>query len=90
MRKKSLTGVRRSARLPLLDYAARGIIRFWRAFVNTFFVPVRNELTGEVLVVEIASGYFADAQVSALQQVFKREGWRKATALRPDAADSRG
>ena len=51
-----------------------------------FLVPVRNELTGEVLVVEIASSYLVDAQVSALQQVFKREGWRKATALRPDPA----
>ncbi len=53
--------------------------------MRKYLIPVRNETTGEVKVVEILSGHDADAQVSALLQLFKQEGWRKATALRPEA-----
>lgn len=52
--------------------------------LHTYLVPVRNEDTGEVRIVEVLSGYAVDAQVEALQQLFKHEGWRKATALLPD------
>lgn len=48
-----------------------------------YFVPVRNEATGEVRIVEVVSSFGPDAQVEALQHVFKSEGWRKATALPP-------
>jgi hypothetical protein len=44
-------------------------------------VPVRNDDTGEVRVIEVSSAYEVDAQVEALQQLFKSEGWRKCTAL---------
>ena len=49
-----------------------------------FLVPVRNEHTGEVRVVEIASAYAADAQIEALYQVFRESRWNKATALLPE------
>jgi hypothetical protein len=54
--------------------------------LEPFFIPVRNELTGEVRVVEVAAEYFVDAQVVALQRLFQDEGWRKALALAPEAA----
>ena len=49
----------------------------------TFQIPVRNETTGEVRVVEVQSRHDADAQILALHLLFRQEGWRKATALRP-------
>ena len=52
--------------------------------METYHVPVRNEHTGEIRIVEILSGYVTDAQIEALQRLFKEEGWRKATALLPD------
>jgi hypothetical protein len=52
--------------------------------VYTYLIPVRNEYTGEVRVVEVQSAHDADAQIQALHQLFKQEGWRKATALRPE------
>lgn len=52
--------------------------------METYLVPVRNEFTGEIRVVEILSNYQADAQIEALQRLFKQEGWRKATALQPE------
>ncbi|MGI8826955.1 MAG: hypothetical protein ACR2JC_15185 [Chloroflexota bacterium] len=52
--------------------------------MNTYAVPVRNESTGEVRVVEVLAGYGPDAQVQALHTVFESEGWRRATALLPD------
>lgn len=59
----------------------------WHAKGSTmteFFVPVRNEFTGEVRVVPVLSDYHADAQVEALHTVFRTEGWSKATALLPE------
>lgn len=50
----------------------------------TFLIPVRNEHTGEIRLVEVESAHDADAQIVALHQLFKQEGWRKATALRPE------
>jgi hypothetical protein len=52
--------------------------------VERYLVPVRNEFTGELRVVEVLSEYSADAQVAALHELFKQEGWRKATALAPE------
>lgn len=52
--------------------------------LDTYHVPVRNDLTGEVRIIEVVSGYEEDAQIAALQQLFHGEGWRKATALRPE------
>jgi hypothetical protein len=52
--------------------------------VQSYRVPVRNEHTGEVRVVEICSGYGTDAQIEALQTLFRQEGWRKAVALQPE------
>ena len=48
-------------------------------------IPVRNDDTGEVRIVEVSSTYEVDAQVEALQQLFKRDGWRKCTALHAEA-----
>ena len=52
--------------------------------MDTYLIPVRNEHTGEVRTVEVQSGHDADAQIVALHQLFKQEGWRKATALPPE------
>lgn len=43
---------------------------------------MRNDDTGEVRVVEVSSLYEVDAQVEALQKLFKSDGWRRCTALR--------
>jgi hypothetical protein len=51
-------------------------------------VPVRNDDTGEVRVVEVSSAYEVDAQVEALQQLFKQDGWRKCTASRAESTVS--
>ena len=52
--------------------------------MHKYLIPVRNESTGEVRIVEVESGFHADAQIQALHQLFQQEGWRKATALRPE------
>jgi hypothetical protein len=54
--------------------------------LDVFTVPVRNEFTGEVRVIEVHEEYFRDAQVAALVQLFREEGWRKATALVPESS----
>ena len=46
-------------------------------------VVVRNEVTSEVRTVRISSFGPEDAQVEALVQLFKSQGWRKAVALAP-------
>lgn len=51
--------------------------------VDMYLVPVRNELTAEVRVVEVACCHPADAQVEALGRVFHELGWRKSCALVP-------
>lgn len=56
------------------------------ATMATYQIPVRNELTGEVRMVEVHTGHVVDAQIAALQRLFKEEGWRKATALFPEIA----
>lgn len=49
--------------------------------VFEYQIPVRNDDTGEIRIVEISSSYEVDAQVEAVQQLFKQDGWRKCTAL---------
>lgn len=51
--------------------------------MHSFQVPVRNEHTGEIRVIEILSGHETDAQIEALERLFREEGWRKAVALAP-------
>jgi hypothetical protein len=58
--------------------------------VHSYRVPVRNEHTGEIRVVEILSRYFADAQTEALELLFRQEGWRKAVAFQPEWSVSEG
>jgi hypothetical protein len=58
--------------------------------VHCYRVPVRNEHTGEVRIVEILSGYEVDAQLAALEELFRTEGWRKAVALRAEASFQEG
>lgn len=50
---------------------------------DTYLVPVRNELTTEVRVVEVDCCHPADAQVQALSLLFHQLGWRKSCALDP-------
>lgn len=57
--------------------------------METFYVPVLNELTQEFRIVEVLSTHGADAQVEALQRLFRLEGWRKATALIPNFVGGR-
>jgi hypothetical protein len=52
--------------------------------MRTFYVPVRNESTGETRILHVSSGYAADAQLLALHELFELEGWRKATACKPE------
>jgi UTP:GlnB (protein PII) uridylyltransferase len=52
--------------------------------VSTFTVCVKNEMTGEVRLIEVQCVYGPDAQVQALQRLFREEGWRKAVALMPE------
>jgi hypothetical protein len=47
-------------------------------------IPVRNDSTGEVRVVAVSSVFEVDAQVEALQQLFRSDGWHKCTAMRPE------
>lgn len=49
-------------------------------------VDVRNELTGEVEKVRLSCACSQDAQVNALLQLFKHQGWRKAVAAPPELA----
>jgi hypothetical protein len=52
--------------------------------VRTYDIQVRNETTGEVRVVAVESDFDVDAQVAALHRLFHEEGWRRATALKPE------
>ncbi len=52
--------------------------------MQKYLIPVQNETTGELRVVEVLSAYHTDAQVEALHQLFQQEGWRKARALKPE------
>ncbi len=56
--------------------------------MDSFQIPVRNERTGEIRLIGVAKSHEIDAQIEALQTVFKQEGWRKATALRAVEPDS--
>ena len=56
--------------------------------MEQYSVSVRNELTGEIRVLDVVSEYFADAQITALERMFKDEGWRKALALAPEEVRS--
>ena len=51
--------------------------------MRTFDIPVRNEATGEVRVVEVESNFDVDAQIAALHRLFNEEGWRRASAMKP-------
>jgi hypothetical protein len=53
--------------------------------VRTYDIQVRNEATGEIRVVEVQSEFDVDAQVAALHRLFHEEGWRRATAMKPEA-----
>jgi hypothetical protein len=54
--------------------------------MEEYSVTVLNELTGETTIVLISSLSAKDAQVQALTQVFRQEGWRKASAREPQSA----
>jgi hypothetical protein len=58
--------------------------------VKVYDVVVRNELTGETVTVEMLGSVPAEAQTQALLQLFRTHGWRKASALPPDAACASG
>lgn len=49
--------------------------------MDLYRVPVRNELTGEVRVLDVLASFITDAQIEALQRLFREENWRKAVAL---------
>lgn len=57
--------------------------------MSEFLVPVRNEFTGEIRVVVVTSSYGTDAQIEALHELFRSEGWSKATALCPEEGRER-
>lgn len=54
--------------------------------MEEYSVLVQNELTGETTTVLVSSLCAKDAQVQALTLVFRRDGWRKASALEPQSA----
>ena len=51
--------------------------------MEEYSVPVQNDLTGEVTTVQIECLSAKDAQIQALSVVFRRDGWRRASALEP-------
>lgn len=55
--------------------------------MDVYRVAVRNEFTGEIRVVEILSICAVDAQIAALKQLFREEGWRKASAMTPECCN---
>ena len=55
--------------------------------MEEYCVPVQNDLTGETMTVQIESLSPKDAQIQALSLVFRREGWRKASALEPQRTE---
>jgi hypothetical protein len=54
--------------------------------VCSYDIQVRNETTGEVRVVVVECDFDVDAQVAALHRLFHEEGWRRATAMKPQTA----
>ena len=59
--------------------------------MEEYSVLIRNEVTGETTVVWVSSLSTKDAQVGALTQVFRQQGWRQARAFeaQPVAAEAR-
>lgn len=59
--------------------------------MEEYSVLICNELTGETTVKWVASVSAKDAQVEALTQVFRQQGWRKASAFesQPSALEVR-
>ena len=49
--------------------------------MKLYEITIRNEQTGEVATLSVRSYCPQDAQVEALSQVFRRHGWRSATAM---------
>ena len=47
-------------------------------------VVIRNELTSEIMTMQVSSFGPAEAQTEALVCAFKSHGWRKAVALLPE------
>lgn len=53
--------------------------------MEEYRVLVRNETTGETTTVSVACLSPKDAQVQALTQVFRQEGWRWTRAFEPES-----
>jgi hypothetical protein len=51
--------------------------------MEQYDVPVRNELTGEIVTMSVTCACSGDAQVQALTQLFRSRGWRKLVAFPP-------
>ena len=56
--------------------------------MEMYEVLVRNEITGEMATITVESPSNHDAQVEALVQCFRAQGWRRATAFCPEGASS--
>jgi hypothetical protein len=53
--------------------------------MEEYNVLVRNDLTGETRVVSVEALSAKDAQVEALTQCFRRDGWRVVSASEPES-----
>ncbi len=56
--------------------------------MEEYSVPVHNDLTDETTTVKIEALTAKDAQILALSLVFRRHGWRRASALEPQRIES--
>jgi hypothetical protein len=56
--------------------------------VAVYEIVVRNELTGELVTLAISGSVAAEAQTTALLQLFRTRGWRKASAFPPGSMAS--
>jgi hypothetical protein len=56
--------------------------------VSSFRVTVRNEITGEIAVVEWEADCERTAQIQVLHMLFRHRGWRRAVAMVPEVAET--
>jgi hypothetical protein len=52
--------------------------------VSSFLVTVRNEITGDIAVVEWEADCGRTAQIQVLHMLFRHRGWRRAAAMVPE------
>lgn len=73
---------------PALHAGPAADIGRWDADGATYRVTVRNEITGELAVIDWEATCKEDAQLDVLHMMFRSRGWRKARAMVPEAVEA--